>query len=96
MLPCDLGNVFKQYFTEIYKNKYFYLQTAQPNNFKCTYANGEFYSNIIYKHSKHNQPYDVAILDVPDSIPDTNFTFCEITPAKTGSNINLYGLIFKL
>lgn len=32
----------------------------------------------------HNQPYDVAILDVPDSIPETYFTICEILPARTG------------
>lgn len=63
---------------------YFFLQTTYPNKFKCTYAKGEFYSNIIYKHSRHNQPYDVAILDVPDSIPETYFTSCEIAPAKTG------------
>lgn len=50
----------------------------------CTWKCGRFKSNIIFKNPYFDQAYDIAVLDVPDDIPDHYFTKCNSSPLVTG------------
>lgn len=53
----------------------------------CTWKCGRFRSNIIFKNPYFDQAYDIAILDVPDDIPDRYFTKCYSSPAYIGEAV---------
>lgn len=68
----------------------------QPSNCQitCYYNKGSFTSDLIYKNPNFAQAYDIALLSVPDNIPDAFFTRCDPNPASVGKEIQFWLLTF--
>lgn len=63
------------------------VSSSAHSKIECIWKEGSFCSDIIYKSSQFNQPYDVAVLSVPLSIPDEYFANCTIDLPKIGTSI---------
>lgn len=50
----------------------------------CTWKFGRFSSRVIFANPFYDEAFDIAILDVPDDIPDQHFTRCHTTPSAIG------------
>lgn len=57
----------------------------------CFWNKTEFSSEVIYKHPKYNQAYDIAILKVPDNIPNEYFAEHDTDPVNVGDTVYSIG-----
>lgn len=53
----------------------------------CTWKFGHFESKVIFKNPYFDEAFDIAILEVPQSIPKKYFTRCYTTPTKIGQTV---------
>lgn len=54
---------------------------------RCTWKFGNFSSKIIFKNPDFDTAFDIAILEVPQNVPDQYFTRCHTSPTKIGQTV---------
>lgn len=54
---------------------------------RCTWKFGNFSSKIIFKNPDFDTAFDIAILEVPQNVPDKYFTNCHTVPTKIGQTV---------
>lgn len=75
-------------------NKYLFSHHKDNGKpIRCTWSGGHFISQLIYKHPRYNEPYDVALIDAAagQCIPDHYFTTC----SQKGPTIGKSDFFFK-
>lgn len=62
---------------------------TDPLQINITWKKKKYPVDLIYKNPIHNQPYDIALLEAPDSFPKSNFCQLAKDPPKIGNSVKI-------